>query len=144
MFKKLMKMKEDKKGFTLAELLIVVVIIGVLVAISVPIFTAQLHKATLATNQANARSAKAAAVSAYLEEPTILGGTYNTQDGKFTVVPSGGIAPSGTITLSTDPASWKVDNADGKKIDTDEYNTISIVLGTGDAAGTVTSYGFTK
>ena len=144
MFKKLMKMKEDKKGFTLAELLIVVAIIGVLVAISVPIFTAQLHKATLATNQANARSAKAAAVSAYLEEPTILGGTYNTQDGKFTVVPSGGKAPSGTITLSTDPASWKVDNADGKKIDTDEYNTISIVLGTGDAAGTVTSYGFTK
>ena len=70
MFKRLMKMKEDKKGFTLAELLIVVAIIGVLVAISVPIFTAQLKKATVATNQANARSAKAAAVTAYLEEET--------------------------------------------------------------------------
>ena len=70
MFKRLMKMKEDKKGFTLAELLIVVAIIGVLVAISVPIFTAQLKKATVATNQANARSAKAAAVTAYLEEGT--------------------------------------------------------------------------
>jgi prepilin-type N-terminal cleavage/methylation domain-containing protein len=31
----------NKKGFTLAELLIVVAIIGVLVAISIPIFTAQ-------------------------------------------------------------------------------------------------------
>lgn len=146
MFKRLMKMKEDKKGFTLAELLIVVAIIGVLVAISVPIFTAQLHKATLATNQANARSAKAAAVSAYLEEPTILGGTYDTEDGKFTVVAAGGTAPSGTITLTTDPASWKVDNDDGKKIDTDEYKTISITLGdsTGADAGTVTKYGFTK
>ena len=72
MFKRLMKMKEDKKGFTLAELLIVVAIIGVLVAISVPIFTAQLKKATVATNQANARSAKAAAVTAYLE-----GGTHS-------------------------------------------------------------------
>ena len=70
MFKRLMKMKEDKKGFTLAELLIVVAIIGVLVAISVPIFTAQLKKATVATNQANARSAKAAAVTAYLEQDT--------------------------------------------------------------------------
>ncbi|MGI6057628.1 MAG: type IV pilin protein, partial [Bilifractor sp.] len=36
MFKKL---KNSKKGFTLAELLIVVAIIGVLVAISIPIFT---------------------------------------------------------------------------------------------------------
>ena len=39
MFKKL-----NKKGFTLAELLIVVAIIAVLVAISIPIFTTQLNK----------------------------------------------------------------------------------------------------
>ena len=31
--------REDNKGFTLAELLIVVAIIGVLVAISIPIFS---------------------------------------------------------------------------------------------------------
>ncbi|WP_036612274.1 type IV pilin protein [Oribacterium sp. P6A1] len=61
MFKKL-----NKKGFTLAELLIVVAIIGVLVAISIPIFTAQLQKARLATNQANARAAYAAATAALL------------------------------------------------------------------------------
>ena len=34
-----------QKGFTLVELLIVVVIIGILVSISIPIFTAQMHKA---------------------------------------------------------------------------------------------------
>lgn len=34
-----------KKGFTLAELLIVVAIIAVLVAISIPIFSSQLEKA---------------------------------------------------------------------------------------------------
>ena len=50
-------MKKNKKGFTLAELLIVVAIIGVLVAISIPIFNNQLRKARLATNQANARAA---------------------------------------------------------------------------------------
>ena len=32
-------MNKNKKGFTLAELLLVVAIIGVLVAISIPIFT---------------------------------------------------------------------------------------------------------
>ena len=46
----------NKKGFTLSELLIVVAIIGVLVAISIPIFTSQLHKAEVATDWANVRA----------------------------------------------------------------------------------------
>lgn len=54
MFKKL-----NKKGFTLAELLVVVAIIGVLVAISIPIFTSQLEKARDATDAANLRAAYA-------------------------------------------------------------------------------------
>ena len=54
-------MKKNKKGFTLAELLIVVAIIGVLVAISIPIFTSQLEKAREATDLANIRSAYAEA-----------------------------------------------------------------------------------
>ena len=47
------KVRENKKGFTLAELLVVVAIVGILVAISIPVFTAQLSKARKATNQAN-------------------------------------------------------------------------------------------
>lgn len=61
------KIRSSKKGFTLAELLIVVAIIGVLVGISIPIFTAQLEKSREATDIANLRAAKAAAVAAYLE-----------------------------------------------------------------------------
>ena len=45
----------NKKGFTLAELLIVVAIIAVLVAIAIPIFVNQLEKANEATDQANIR-----------------------------------------------------------------------------------------
>ena len=47
--------KNNKKGFTLAELLIVVAIIAVLVAIAIPVFTTQLESSKLATATANAR-----------------------------------------------------------------------------------------
>ena len=60
---------KNKKGFTLAELLIVVAIIAVLVAISIPIFTAQLKKARLAANKANARSALSAAMAEFIDAP---------------------------------------------------------------------------
>ena len=58
--------RKNKKGFTLAELLIVVAIIGVLVAVSIPIFTQQLEKSREATDEANIRSAYAEQVAAYL------------------------------------------------------------------------------
>ncbi len=51
--------KMNKKGFTLAELLIVVAIIAVLVAISIPIFSAQLEKSREAVDLANIRAAYA-------------------------------------------------------------------------------------
>ncbi len=59
-----------KKGFTLAELLIVVAIIGVLVAVSVPIFTAQRRKAVDAVNKANIRAAKAMALTKFYDDQT--------------------------------------------------------------------------
>lgn len=64
------KIGNDKKGFTLAELLIVVAIIGVLVAISIPIFTSQLEKSREATDAANLRSAYAEVMAAGLGEDT--------------------------------------------------------------------------
>lgn len=54
------------KGFTLAELLIVVAIIAVLVGISIPVFTTQLEKARDASSLANLRSAYAEASVAYM------------------------------------------------------------------------------
>lgn len=61
---------KNKKGFTLAELLIVVAIIAVLVAISIPIFSAQLEKAKEATDMANIRSAYAEVIANYLGDST--------------------------------------------------------------------------
>ena len=64
-------MKLNKKGFTLAELLIVVAIIAVLVAIAIPVFTAQLNKARLATDTANVRSYVAEQIVENMDAETI-------------------------------------------------------------------------
>ena len=68
-----MEKKNDKKkkGFTLAELLIVVAIIAVLVAIAIPVFTNQLEKSREATDIANVRSAYAQLVTTYLADGTV-------------------------------------------------------------------------
>ena len=58
MFSSMCKMR-SKKGFTLAELLVVVAIIAVLVAIAIPVFGASQKKAEAAVKLANVRSAYA-------------------------------------------------------------------------------------
>lgn len=101
-----MKKLNNKKGFTLAELLIVVAIIAVLVAISIPIFTAQLRKARLATNQANARAAYAATVADMLtNDKTAYTATYTVATAK--------IASGGTASVATAIQDWTVSTTVG-------------------------------
>lgn len=61
-----MKKLIQEKGFTLAELLIVVGIIAVLVAISIPVFSNQLERARDDASVANIRSAYAMAQTEYM------------------------------------------------------------------------------
>jgi prepilin-type N-terminal cleavage/methylation domain-containing protein len=48
--------KKKNKGFTLMEMLIVVAVIAILVAIAIPTFTKQIHKAKVMADWANLRS----------------------------------------------------------------------------------------
>ena len=77
------KLFKNKKGFTLMEMLIVVAIIVILVAISLPVFSGQLNKAKKAKNDANERAAKAVGVAEYLSGTKEGGNSYwyNAVDG---------------------------------------------------------------
>ena len=105
-------MKKNKKGFTLAELLIVVAIIAVLVAISIPIFHAQLRKARLATNQANGRAAFSAAEAAYLDYVAVSGIVPVNTDSHdsavtYTYFPAAG---KGILNFKIDDGQWVFGN----------------------------------
>lgn len=100
-----MKKMNNKRGFTLAELLIVVAIIAVLVAISIPIFTNQLERSRDAVTVSNIRAAYAMAQTAYLtqEGDSENGVTYNAASGSTptTVVVTNIVAKGEKDTLGT-------------------------------------------
>lgn len=128
MFKKL-----NKKGFTLAELLVVVAIIGVLVAISIPIFTSQLEKAREATDLANIRSAYAQVQSAALldSKKSEDGVTYTPADRSYSVEVKSVQTQSNWQNGATEVASLTLPaDINGKTV------IVKCVLGTDDAATT--------
>ncbi len=69
--------KLNKKGFTLAELLIVVAIIAVLVAIAIPVFTGATNRAEVAKDIANVRS--------YIAEETVTQMSSDNWSGTVTI-----------------------------------------------------------
>lgn len=60
-----MKLRKNKKGFTLVELLVVIAIIGVLAVVAVPALFSNINKAKVASVESDYSSVKSAALSYY-------------------------------------------------------------------------------
>lgn len=114
-------MKQNKNGFTLMEMLIVIAIIAVLIAVAIPVFASQLEKAREATDLANVRSAYAqvsteallgdseATVTVVLKQkqadwqsvdPVNIGGIVHSKSQGDTENWKGVAAPNGTCVVS--------------------------------------------
>ena len=78
--------KNNQKGFTLMEMLIVVAVIAILVAIAIPVFTGSFTKAKEAADHANLRAAFAKASEQYLSGDEGSADTPPMQaDGELTI-----------------------------------------------------------
>lgn len=100
MLKKKLSEKLGKNGgFTLVEMLIVVAIIAILIAVSIPLVNNALEKARDATDDANFRSAAALGTINFLSDPEGKGapGTYwyVTTDSAQGSLTKGDTAPTG-------------------------------------------------
>jgi len=103
-----MKRTRNQKGFTIMELMIVIVIIGILIAIAVPAYNNFRARAQLSACQANRRTIKSAwglwladnHDAALADDAAIAGALVPNYLGAAVTCPSGGaydIAVDGTI-----------------------------------------------
>lgn len=124
-----MRKTRSKKGFTLAELLIVVAVIAILVAIAIPVFSSQLSKARQAVDDANLRSAASMASADYLlTSPTPTGSVWYTADKKQNAAATGSDAQNMVIKSVADEAACSNGTFKSSK---DSSKSIAIEIGTG-------------
>jgi type IV pilus assembly protein PilA len=68
-----MNKRRERRGFTLIELMVVILIVGILAAVAVPILRGRIEQAKWSEGAATAGAIKTAVRALYAEDPTTVG-----------------------------------------------------------------------
>ena len=120
------KNNDMNKGFTMAELLVVVAIIAVLVAIAIPVFSSQLEKSRQAVDLSNVRSAYALVQTSLMADEGPDGGE-RPQDNSFYYYTKSGTFKQWRYSEPTDKSSAYVLKA--KKVKLPDFISIDANYG---------------